>query len=156
MVPTCLNSEKTHALGSQLYWQSLAILVLWNSGIVTERRRSQQCKNNSTNAPLLHFPTHTGWKPDIRGGKGAAAQGSSMQRITKDCWHMQVLVGTKWPIRQWLWQFSSGLDMTIYDFSKRVCTETTPHSKFCTHGIYMDTGLVLISSRSLNTTRKAF
>ena len=43
--------------------------TLWNSDIVNKRRSSQQYKNKSSSAPQLHFPTNTGWKPDIRGGK---------------------------------------------------------------------------------------
>ena len=62
--------------------------TLWNSNIVNKRRSSQQYKNKSSSAPQLHFPTHTGWKPDIRGGKGAAAQGwacSESKKIADTC-----------------------------------------------------------------------
>ena len=84
------------------------------------------------------------------GGKGAAAQGLSMQRITKDS------------CRGWLepsdksgsgcGNSGSGIDMTICDYSKRVFTETSPHNIFGKQGIDMDTDLILISSPSLNTT----
>ena len=89
MVPTCLNSDKTHALGSQRYKQSLAFWVLSETVILWTKEEV----HNNTRINLLLLLSFT--FPHIQvenltfgGGKGAAAQGwacSESKKIADTC-----------------------------------------------------------------------
>ena len=93
MVPTCLNSDKTHALGSQRYKQSLAFIVLSETVILWTK---EGVHNNARISLLLllcfTFP-HKQVKNLTFGG------GKELQRRARACSESQKIADT---CRSWL------------------------------------------------------
>ena len=146
MVPTCLNSDKTHALGSQRYKQSLAFWVLSETVILWTKEEV----HNNTRINLLLLLSFT--FPHIQVENLTFGGGKELQRRDWACSESQKIhaevgcnqvtnLAVAVAIRQWhrhdpMWL----LKESIY-------RNNTP-SKFGKHGIDINTDLLLISSRS--------
>ena len=117
---------------------------LWNNGIVTERRRSQQCKCSS--ASLSHTyrlkTWHSGGERSCSAGLEHAANHKRSLIHAGVGWNHMTNLAVAVAVWQWLGQDSM--------WQRNYLQKQKPRNKF--FKLDINTDLVLISSRNLNTT----